>query len=73
MCYEGEWALAIKYVPRFKAIKANYGVMELRQWWAKHLVTFILTLCFLNAHMTKIIKCPYFGLVAKEIIGFIDL
>jgi len=31
MCYEGEWALAIKYMPRFKAIKENYGDMELRQ------------------------------------------
>jgi hypothetical protein len=26
MCYEGEWALAIKYIPRFKAIKGNYGI-----------------------------------------------
>jgi hypothetical protein len=32
MCYEVEWTLAIKYIPRFKAIKANYGIIELRQW-----------------------------------------
>jgi hypothetical protein len=30
MYYGGEWALAIKYVPRFKAIKGNYGIMELK-------------------------------------------
>jgi hypothetical protein len=30
MCYGGEWVLAIKYVPRFKAIKVNYGIMELK-------------------------------------------
>jgi hypothetical protein len=30
MCYGGEWALAIKYVPKFKAIKGNYGVLKLR-------------------------------------------
>jgi len=30
MCCGGEWALVIKYVPKFRAIKGNYGVMELR-------------------------------------------
>jgi hypothetical protein len=30
MFYGGKWPLAIKYVPKFKAINGNYEVMELR-------------------------------------------